>query len=93
MQDLDNDGWDDLILTGDFGTSEIFWNNKNGTFFKCTKECGITAPAVSSVASHVCLQPLAIPALQYVSDGTVIWNRTESGSFTWLSINAKRRSA
>lgn len=30
--DLDNDGWQDLIVAGDFGTTSIFFNNRNGTF-------------------------------------------------------------
>ncbi|XP_065199427.1 uncharacterized protein LOC135831094 [Sycon ciliatum] len=40
--DMDNDGWQDLIITGDFGTSKVFWNNQNGTFTECTEACGIT---------------------------------------------------
>ena len=32
FSDLDTDGYQDLIISGDFGTSEIFWNNGNGTF-------------------------------------------------------------
>ncbi|XP_066911010.1 uncharacterized protein [Clytia hemisphaerica] len=39
--DFDNDNWSDLFVTGDFGQSKMFWNNKNGTFTECTKECGI----------------------------------------------------
>ena len=30
--DLNEDHHPDLIISGDFGTSEIFWNNGNGTF-------------------------------------------------------------
>eukprot|EP00942_MAST-04A_sp_MAST-4A-sp1_P002254 g2254.t1 len=33
FSDLDNDGYLDLIISGDFGTSAIYWNNGgNGTF-------------------------------------------------------------
>ncbi|MEE9127323.1 MAG: CRTAC1 family protein [Planctomycetota bacterium] len=30
--DIDNDGWVDLLMAADFGTSRVFLNNKNGTF-------------------------------------------------------------
>ncbi len=30
--DLDGDNWPDLPVSGDFGTSRIFWNNGDGTF-------------------------------------------------------------
>jgi hypothetical protein len=30
--DLDSDGWLDLAITGDFGTSRLFWNDGDGTF-------------------------------------------------------------
>jgi len=41
FQDFDNDGWQDLLVTGDFGQSKMFWNNQNSTFTECTRECGI----------------------------------------------------
>ncbi len=30
--DLDSDGWPDLAVASDFGTSRLFWNNGDGTF-------------------------------------------------------------
>ncbi|MYD16244.1 MAG: CRTAC1 family protein [Chloroflexi bacterium] len=30
--DLDNDGWPELAVASDFGTSRLFWNNGDGTF-------------------------------------------------------------
>jgi len=30
--DLDADGWQDLAVTSDFGTSRVFWNDRDGTF-------------------------------------------------------------
>ena len=30
--DLDDDGWPDLVITADFGTSRLFWNDGDGTF-------------------------------------------------------------
>jgi hypothetical protein len=32
IRDLDADGWPDLAVTRDFGTSALFWNNGDGTF-------------------------------------------------------------
>jgi hypothetical protein len=34
--DINNDGWPDLLLTGDFGTSQIYISNRNGTFTRTT---------------------------------------------------------
>lgn len=39
--DFDNDGWPELLVSGDFGQSKMYWNNKNGTFMECTQKCGI----------------------------------------------------
>ena len=30
--DLDGDGWPDLAVTSDFGTTRLYWNNGDGTF-------------------------------------------------------------
>ena len=30
--DLDGDGWPELAVASDFGTSRLFWNNGDGTF-------------------------------------------------------------
>jgi hypothetical protein len=35
--DLDNDGWQDLYLAGDFGPDYLFLNNRNGTFRDVTR--------------------------------------------------------
>lgn len=32
FRDLDLDGYQDLIISGDFGSSQLYWNNGNGTF-------------------------------------------------------------
>ncbi len=39
--DLDRDGWQDLLVAGDFGTSHLFWNRHDGTFAEGTKAAGL----------------------------------------------------
>jgi len=34
--DIDNDGWPDLLITGDFATTRVFINNRDGTFRDAT---------------------------------------------------------
>lgn len=39
--DLDGDGWPDLAVAGDFGTSRLFWNNADGTFSDGTRDSNV----------------------------------------------------
>ena len=39
--DLDDDGWPDLVVAADFGTSKLFWNNGDGTFTNGTVAAGV----------------------------------------------------
>ncbi len=39
--DLDEDGWADLAVASDFGTSRLFWNNRDGTFTDGTMAAGV----------------------------------------------------
>lgn len=39
--DLDDDGWSDLVIAGDFSTSKLFWNNGDGTFTDGTAAAGV----------------------------------------------------
>ncbi len=39
--DLDDDGWPDLAVAADFGTSKLFWNNGDGTFTDGTLAAGV----------------------------------------------------
>ena len=41
MTDLDNDGWPDLAVVADFGTSRLFWNQGNGTFVEGTAAANV----------------------------------------------------
>src|SRR5439155_1682552 len=40
--DIDDDGWPDLLVAGDFGTSRVFLNNRDGTFRNVTDRGVIT---------------------------------------------------
>jgi hypothetical protein len=39
--DLDGDGWPDLLVAGDYGTSRLFWNEGDGTFSDGTIAAGV----------------------------------------------------
>ncbi len=39
--DLDDDGLPDLAIAADFQTSQLFWNNGNGTFTEGTQAAGV----------------------------------------------------
>ena len=39
--DLDEDGWPDIAVASDFGTSVLFWNNGDGTFTDGTRAAGV----------------------------------------------------
>lgn len=39
--DLDDDGWQDLAVAADFGSSGLWWNNRDGTFTDGTRAAGV----------------------------------------------------
>ncbi len=39
--DLDGDGWQDLAVAADFGTSRLYWNDGDGTFSDGTAAAGV----------------------------------------------------
>jgi len=41
FSDLDDDGWLDLAIAADYGTSRLFWNNGDGTFTDGTDAAGV----------------------------------------------------
>jgi Ca2+-binding RTX toxin-like protein len=41
FHDLDRDGFVDLLITGDFSSSRLFWNNGNSTFLDGTVAAGV----------------------------------------------------
>jgi enediyne biosynthesis protein E4 len=42
LVDLDDDGWQDLIVASDFGTTQLFWNDGDGTFTEGTQSAGVS---------------------------------------------------
>ena len=61
--DMDNDGWPDLAVTGDFVSSEMFWNNGDTTFTE------ITEPAGLGLANNAMGSTIA----DYDGDGDLDW--------------------
>lgn len=45
FRDLDDDGWQDLAVVGDFGTTHLFWNEADGTFSDGTGDLGDGVPS------------------------------------------------
>lgn len=43
LVDLDGDGWADLVVASDFGTSQLFWNSGDGTFTDGSADLGLDA--------------------------------------------------
>ena len=41
FSDMDSDGYPDLAIVGDFQTSRLFWNRRNGTFQDGTIDAGV----------------------------------------------------
>lgn len=41
FSDLDNDGWPDLLVAADYGSSQLFWNNGDGSFSEAGPEAGV----------------------------------------------------
>ncbi len=39
--DFNDDGWPDLAIVGDFGTSRLFWNQRDGSFLDGTTDSGV----------------------------------------------------
>lgn len=41
FEDFDRDGWSDLAIASDHGTSRLFWNNGDGTFLDGTQQANV----------------------------------------------------
>jgi enediyne biosynthesis protein E4 len=77
FSDINNDGWLDLLITGDFGSTQVFTSNQDGTFDL------VTAPVISDENG------MGSAVGDYDNDGDLDWFvssiydfRTEQ-EFTW----------
>ena len=70
--DLDGDGWPELAVASDFGTSRLFWNNGDGTFSDGTLDArvGTAQNAMGSTFGD------------YDADGDLDWFVTSVFSFS-----------
>ena len=64
FSDIDNDGWPDLLIAADFGSSQIFHNNGDGTF------TNVTTPVITDENGEQNLVPFSWETLD---DNRVIW--------------------
>ena len=62
FSDIDNDGWLDLLVAADYGTSQVFINNRNGTFRLATNKNVITDE-----------NGMGASAEDYDNDGDIDW--------------------
>ncbi len=69
--DLDGDGWPELAVASDFGTSRLFWNNRDGTFSD-----GTLAAAVGTAQNA-----MGTTFGDYDADGDLDWFVTSIYSF------------
>jgi enediyne biosynthesis protein E4 len=61
--DFDRDGNQDIVITSDFGTSKLFWNDGDGTFTDGT----------SAIASHDGISDMGLAIGDYDGDGMLDW--------------------
>jgi hypothetical protein len=61
--DLDDDGWPELLVASDFGTSRLFWNHRDGTF-----QDGTSAAAVGTDQNG-----MGMSVGDYDGDGLLDW--------------------
>ena len=59
--DYDGDGFPDVFMAGDFGTSQMWWNNGDGTFTNATKASGLENSA----------DAMGVTLLDYDGDGRI----------------------
>jgi hypothetical protein len=90
--DLDNDGWQDLYLAGDYGTDRLFFNKRDGTFRDATKEAiGIDTKKGMNVDmadfDHDGRIDVYVTNItdEYMKECNMLWHNDGDGKFTDLS--------
>ncbi len=81
--DIDNDGWQDLIVGNDFGSNAYYRNNRNGTFTEISKMIGTNKPSYTMSVGIADLNSDQYPDI-YISN-IVTMNKDE----TYVSPDSK----
>lgn len=98
--DIDNDGWLDLLIAADFGTSQVFINNTDGTFSvatgpEITDDLGMGA-AVGDYDNDGDLDWFVTSVYDYTNDfpevdGNRFYRNDGDGTFTDITSKARTR--
>jgi ASPIC/UnbV protein/VCBS repeat protein len=90
--DLNNDGWQDLYLAGDYGTDRLFLNNGDGTFRDATKEAvGLDTRKGMNVEmadyDHDGWLDVYVTNItdEYMKECNMLWHNNGDGTFTDLA--------
>jgi ASPIC/UnbV protein/VCBS repeat protein len=91
--DLNNDGWQDLYLAGDYGTDRLFFNNKDGTFRDATKEAlgsldtkkGMNAEMADFDRDGWLDVYVTNITDEYMKECNMLWHNNGDGTFTDLA--------
>ena len=91
--DLNNDGWQDLYLAGDYGTDRLFFNNRDGTFRDATKEAlggldtkkGMNSEMADFDRDGWLDVYVTNITDEYMKECNMLWHNNGDGTFTDLS--------
>ncbi|MEA2604572.1 MAG: enediyne biosynthesis protein [Acidobacteriota bacterium] len=91
--DLNNDGWQDLYLAGDYGTDRLFFNNRDGTFRDATQSAlggldtkkGMNAEMADFDRDGWLDVYVTNITDEYMKECNMLWHNNGDGTFTDLS--------